>query len=574
MDFQYYPTPKNVAIRAWSKFKNKNFVRVLEPSAGTGELAEAAPFRDLYHRRGTTMDCCEIDVTHHPVLREKGLNVVGHDFLAFGCGSMYSHIVMNPPFAAGATHVLKAWDVLWDGEIVAIINAETLRNPFSKERRHLVSIIEIHGTVEYISDAFRGSDVAREAQVDIALVYLRKEADLQRDVIGDLVAQLKGDTRCGDDLANEFSNDQLPAIPNSTIENAVLVFNAAVRSSQLATFALAKSRYYSALMGRTMAEHLSADCSPTDRSASTQWVQTSLAEQYADLKDRAWAGILRSTNVTSKLSSQAQKRLEKEFEQIKLLEFTVRNVYGFLCGLVEKQSEIQLDMACDVFDAITRYHSDNTVFYKGWKSNDSHRTCGRRIKTTRFILPNNSMSFGNSLRYESERQLQDFDKVFAMLDGKQAPDFGLYDAFDKQMNALRSGARVSTSYFDVRYYPGAGTIHFFARDKKIVDRLNRLVGRYRKWLPAETTEAPDVFWKQFEQAEKLDKEFRAEVTKRTPRYAFGWDGAFGALSSTGESRDQAEALLLAAADEVLQRHGIDPDLAIQSKPTQQLRLAA
>jgi len=55
--------------------------------------------------------------------------VVGHDFLEFKMGAIYSHIIMNPPFSQGAAHVLHAWHILYDGEIVALLNAETVRNP-------------------------------------------------------------------------------------------------------------------------------------------------------------------------------------------------------------------------------------------------------------------------------------------------------------------------------------------------------------------------------------------------------------------------------------------------------------
>jgi hypothetical protein len=47
-----------------------------------------------------------------PILRDKGLTVVGLDFFAFEGGEVYSHVVMNPPLAQGARAVLKAWDVL------------------------------------------------------------------------------------------------------------------------------------------------------------------------------------------------------------------------------------------------------------------------------------------------------------------------------------------------------------------------------------------------------------------------------------------------------------------------------
>ena len=37
-NYQYYPTPEALSKMAWAKFKNRNFIRVLEPSAGDGHL--------------------------------------------------------------------------------------------------------------------------------------------------------------------------------------------------------------------------------------------------------------------------------------------------------------------------------------------------------------------------------------------------------------------------------------------------------------------------------------------------------------------------------------------------------
>lgn len=118
-DLQFYPTPPDLARRAWKKFKNKCFERVLDPSAGNGDLADADARKDEWGRRSVKPDCIEIDISRHATLQSKGLKVVGLDFMTFTSGAIYSHIIMNPPFAVGAKHVLKAWDILWDGEIVA-----------------------------------------------------------------------------------------------------------------------------------------------------------------------------------------------------------------------------------------------------------------------------------------------------------------------------------------------------------------------------------------------------------------------------------------------------------------------
>lgn len=554
MDMQFYPTPEALAQRAWSKFRNQDFVKVLEPSAGEGHLAEACP-RDYYRNRQVRADCIELDVTKHPILREKGYEVVGLDFLQFdGPGAMYSHIIMNPPFAQGAQHILKAWDMLYDGEIVAILNAETIRNPFSKEREMLVRLVEQHGEVEYVEGAFAVDDAERKTNVEVALVYLRKTAPFYADMMGDILDHLKVD-KVEDRLDEGFEQRTEVMIPASYIENSVTNFNAAVEAMKRSVQADARAKVYLARVGRSM-EEMNSDKGQKTGDTSVAMVQRELHERYRDLKNRAWTGIVRSTEVLSKLSSAAQRRLESEFEEIKRLEFTVSNIYGLLMGLMEKRGEIQLQMALDIFDEITRYHSDNAVFFKGWKSNDKHRTCGIRIKMTRFVLPRHSSnSWSQSLSWDSMQLLADFDKVFAMLDGRLQPEVSLCSVFTTSYGLLRAGQRISSSYFDVRYYPGAGTIHFFPRDKKLIDRLNRLVGRQRQWLPPEGERVSDQFWLQYDKAESFDKEIRAEARKASKH---SWDDPLHGMFLNDDRGEFAQQRLGQAIDTVLLQHGIDP----------------
>jgi hypothetical protein len=62
---------------------------------------------------------------------------------------------MNPPFENGDQHFLKAWDIMRNGDIVCLLNAETLKNPYSERRKTVLKIIEDNnGTIEYIQDAF------------------------------------------------------------------------------------------------------------------------------------------------------------------------------------------------------------------------------------------------------------------------------------------------------------------------------------------------------------------------------------------------------------------------------------
>lgn len=569
--YQFYPTPPDLARKAWSKFKNKNFIRVLEPSAGEGDLVTAMPgWDDRYGRGRPAVDVLEIDVTKHPTLRAKGLSVVGLDFMSMQSGAAFSHVLLNPPFSEGVRHVLKAWDIVWSAEIVAIINAESLKNPYTRERQLLVSLIEQHGEVEFIQDAFKGDDVRREADVEIALIYLRKEVSLKEDVFGDLLSDLSPDQETGAGLAGDFQPMHEVTLPKTEIETRVATFNAAVHAMRDAVKMEARAAHYANLMGQTMAQRMEG-VTETQQTNTLHFVREQIGQRYDALKDSAWAGIIRSTDVTSRLSSKAQQRVEAEFDQIKKLEFTVTNVYGFLCGIIESQRQIQIEMTCDVFDEITRYHLDNTVFYKGWASNSKHRTAGMRVKTSRFILPRNG-SYSRSLCWEAMQRLRDIDRVFAMLDGKVSPEISLETVFTHQFDALRAGDRISASYFDVRWYPGAQTIHFFPKSKVLMDRLNRTVGLQRQWLPADCSQVNDDFFQQYEKAEKFDREVR-ETLKQASRGRWG-DPLHGLFSKMDEDSARAQACLTEALDKVLEKHGLSTDFQLTHGQSDLLMLEA
>ncbi len=579
MDIQFYPTPQPLVDRAWDKFKNREFARVLEPSAGEGHLAKGRPEHGTrggwYNPPPPPVDCIEIDITKHAHLREQGFDVIGVDFMQFdGAGAIYSHIIMNPPFANGAQHVLKAWDLLYEGEIVAILNAETIRNPFSKERELLGRLIAQHGDVEFIEGAFCGPEAERNTDVDVALVYLEKKSSFGKELVGDIMDGLKQEGHHGLDAGYEELNEL--AIPANFVENSVLAFEAAVKAMRQSVFAEARAARYSARLGKSMDEmnkEQAAETSHSEEMNSLQWVRQEIHKRYSDFKDRAWTGILRSSDVLERLSSSAQKRIESEFETIKKLEFSASNIYGFLGGIMAKQGEIQIGMACDVFDLITRYHSDNTVYYMGWASNDAHRTCGMRIKTTRFVIPGNSTeSWNTSISWDGQQMLRDFDRVFAMIDGKQQPEVSLDSLFRFRFDELKRGARLSSSYLDVRYYPKRGTIHFFARDKKLVDRLNRLVGRHRQWLPPEGERVNEAFWLQFDQAEKFDAEIRAEAMKG---YSSWRDPFWGLTHRDDDEKALATERVTKSIATVLEKHGIDPNAMLEApkkEPTNQPQL--
>lgn len=513
MDFQYYPTPAGLADRMVSKFRSREYKGILDPSAGSGALIDAVSRARSFDRWGrrSVISVYEINAAHHPALRERDVTIAGYDFLS-APDSMpnYSHIIMNPPFQMGAQHVLKAWQVLFSGEVVAIVNAETVRNPCSKERQMLLKIIEQHGSVEFLQEEFLSDDAERKTAVEIALIHLEKKMDIS-DVVGDLLSQMKKDN--ADDqlgIAGEYQQNQDIAMQNSFVENAVLVFNAAVRTMRESVFAEARATYYARLVGDTLAIRNAGQDAPTSRKIDENHIRYEIADRYEKLKDGAWAGILHSTEVLNKVSRKVRDSLENQFCDIKSMDFSEANIHAFLAGLAQNAVEIKLEAVMEVFDLITRYHSENVEFYRGWKSNDRHRTCGIKIKANRFILPYFRKSF-RSMSQDAESRLRDIDIVFAMLDGKESPVFSMLTAMSHA--GFPEKTRVSSDYFDIRWYGGIGTVHFFPKRPDLVDRLNRIVGQRRQWLPPTGKPVSEDFWLQYNKSEQFQEEISAEAKK-------------------------------------------------------------
>lgn len=118
--FQFYPTRERLATIAAGLADIGEEDECLEPSAGTGGLADFMP-------KQRTL-CVEIGDMQCGVLKAKGHRVVQADFLqwATACSSRFPRIVMNPPFSDGRwqEHVKAASGLLASGgRLVAILPA-------------------------------------------------------------------------------------------------------------------------------------------------------------------------------------------------------------------------------------------------------------------------------------------------------------------------------------------------------------------------------------------------------------------------------------------------------------------
>lgn len=127
--FGFFPTPDKVVAALYDKLplrfaQGEPVARVLEPSAGTGQLAREAA------TRGALVDCVEVQPHLVDGLRQSNLynKVFMSDFLKLKFGQEYDAVIMNPPFDRErdidhVTHALKCLKP--GGVLLAIMSAGT-----------------------------------------------------------------------------------------------------------------------------------------------------------------------------------------------------------------------------------------------------------------------------------------------------------------------------------------------------------------------------------------------------------------------------------------------------------------
>ncbi|OCX68199.1 hypothetical protein A6M27_12855 [Acidithiobacillus thiooxidans] len=533
--YQFYPTPLSLASRLVSLFKHP-YIKLLEPHAGNGDLLRPLP----HGMKQDVIDLIELDISRHDVLRQKG-TIVGTDFMDTKDLSMYSHILMNPPFRVGVKHVLHAWKGIFVGEIAAIINATGLRNPTTADEQRLADLVKLHGSVEFVEAAFTSPDTQRKTEVEIAMVYLEKKRD-GRFWDSDILTGLEADKT---EFAEVEKGTGL-AISNGQVVELVRAFNATWEARKRKIIAEERSYIYDTFFRAEVRKIVVEDGMPFEERLDP--LHKRLSASYSELKRAAWISVLNTSDFRKYLTSKVIKQILSDFEPVCSLAFTEANIYGFMQGFAMNQGDFQQQAILNFFDQVVHRYSDNCVLYKSWKSNEKHQI-GMALQRRRFILGGFSLDgWRSTLDYFQKLRLQEIDRVMAILDGKNTPQVGLSDLFEHQMDALRNGQRLSGTYFEVRFYPGIGTIHFFPRDQKMIDRINIIVGKARQWIPENYGDEVDQA--AYKSAEKVN----AKVMKK-----IGWQ----ALHDPGKYEEEVIELMEKAELEIGQSAEMFPLIGLK-----------
>lgn len=406
---EFYPTPKNVINKMLEpyKYRLENY-QILEPSAGNGAIVDYISEKQL--SRKTNIYCIESNPDFIYTLQGKGYSVVGNDFLNYYPYHDFSLIVMNPPFSNGDAHLLHAWEILNEGDIVCLLNAETIKNPYSKKRKLLANIIAENGSVEMLGQCFQEAE--RPTDVEVALVRLHKKDATNRwkiDFESKAVNVNPDFSELIVDSSAIATNDQINAYLNAwykTREAAVQ----AIKSLKKLDFYIntfMKGEDASKLIHKTL----------YDYGCNSQF--NNMAKTYNELvstaQASAWRTIISKLGFEKYMTSGLKENFTKFCTSQGAYDLNRENIQALIQFICLNIQNIMQQAVVDVYDKFTKYYNGNTTHTEGWKTNSAYKV------NKKIILPN-CVEIGwyrsnYSVSWDRQLVYADIDKVMCWLSG-------------------------------------------------------------------------------------------------------------------------------------------------------------
>jgi len=470
----YFPTPDFIIEKMILKLKYKHRTKyILEPSAGSGNIIDH--LKKWNHR--FTIHAIESDQKLQSILKEK-CQLIGHDFLTFNGPDKYDLIIANPPFDKGAEHLLKAIDIMYSGEIVFLLNAETLKNPYSKIRKVLKEKLnKLNANIEFIKHPFLFAE--RKTKVEIALVYIKIERKIEDDLF--------------DGTNNKDINVYLGAEPEQkeitqkdSIRNQVADYERTLKIGTETLLNFYKNYYHispfmNILIGK---EYESSHNSLTDT------MKLKLNEFIKELRKTYWRKILDFEKVKERMTIKKIDEFNVHLQQNEYMDFTEKNIHIFIMNLINNYENILIDAVLEIFDKMTinnawheDLHTKNIHYFNGWKTNKAYYV------NKKVILPFYS-SYGGAfydtcfnrwkLDYKVKEQFNDIDKIAHYFSGRSE----YYSIADSVSKAMEQGKtkNIESTYFFITVFK-KGTAHFTFKDEDVLRRFNITACKGKNWLP-------------------------------------------------------------------------------------------
>ncbi len=477
---EFYPTPKWLVQKMLDSIDIEKVRYILEPSAGKGDIIDAIKekYEDSYRysKPELDIDAIEVDENLRLLLKGKEYKVVFNDFLNFNTFKKYDLIIMNPPFSCGDKHLLKAIEMQKDGgAIVCLLNAETIRNPYSNTRKDLKrKLTELGAKIEFLENAFVYAE--NETNVEIALV---KICILPQEKESFILSQLRQEEKIEEYQEKEYTDlikddfvKQIVDRYNMELEAGVKLIN---EHNAMKPFILKEidGEYDK---GAAMLKLILNEYDENRDVTINNFVKA--------IRKKYWKALFSNKKFISKLTNNLQMDYYNRVDELKDYDFSIYNIYTIRCEMQNKTIKGIEDTILDLFEEFSeKYHwynetSNNIHYYNGWKTNKAWI-----INKKVIIILDGFNSYDREPRYNYtvSSKLLDIEKVFNYLDGNITANISLEEAL-RTAESTGQTKKIHLKFFDVTFYK-KGTCHIEFTNLDLLKKFNIYGSQRKNWLP-------------------------------------------------------------------------------------------
>ena len=475
----FYPTPKRIISKMVAKIKGNN-LKILESSAGKGDIVE---YIQKVYRNNVDIKAIEIDPDLRATLIGKKIKVIDTDFLKYSGKDRFDVIIANPPFKDGDKHLLKAIEIMYSGQIIFLLNAETIKNPYSNYRKYIIKLLdEFNADIEFLNNAF--IDAERKTNVDVALISFNIKRSPE-EYIDDLF------NKCNDSKEqfrideNIFDNEYELSTGNA-IDELVAEYNQIINIG-IKTIVEFYRNYPK--IGNYLDIVIDSGDYNYGYEDMIHIINHRINNFIQKVREDYWYKVLNIKEVNNRLTDQQRNKFREFLNTHDSMDFTGNNIRQFILNIINSFDRTIINAIVEIFDLFTIKHSfsdtlyeKNIHYFNGWKTNKAYKV------NKKVIIPFYGDSVFSSiysgrlnLPYNIKNRLNDIDIVMSYFDGMKSDYVRMSYIIEE---AFRDGIsrNIESEYFIITCYK-KGTIHLTFKDEDILRNFNVIACKEKKWLP-------------------------------------------------------------------------------------------